>query len=838
MLLLSLLLGTSWATCTLDSVDSRARVEADGSSQRADEWRFVVEAGGCAGLPLPLAVDEPEMKLKIKIRHADDTGPRLGEERLRWAAAGLDALPAAWLELPELREGDLVKVRAKRRNAEGQPFRWDPTALGPVRYARLRLASELPALAWKGGIERVLTPLPPGNIDRVLGDLLPGGASAWGLVVPLADDAGARPSGPTGAAAAWDAPPERIVTVAGLGALASPEEVAGRGWGRPEEVAQLMVARGAAAGIPLQARAEASLTRDQRQVGEAAWVELSPPGGAEDSGLRVAPAEGSAMPPELLEIDRELLLHPGDPRKAWTDPRAGWTGHRVTRLLRVVDPAGADQLLTVPAGALLEGRQVTATLDGRPLSLPTRPDGWALVLPPDSRGAELRIESAWSTPGLVVEGLIRLDEGAPLGRARVSVGVEGGLASLVGGCEGCTVQTTVEGSLVVEVDALPSGAGTLTLPAALFSWRLAQVGAQEILPDFESLHSEVALYALIASMPEPALPVSFKNRRQAASALGDVLELARTLVRPGRLQGDSPLVPRKLLQVRRSGWGTPWELALLVTRYLRQLKLDALPVPLRPASEGTLVERVPSGFSEAVVWLRRAEGDLFLDPSCLQCAPGELRPALWGAQSWEPALAAMPMPPEGAETRLGHLRLQADGSLAGTLEVALRGPPALALREAVANLPPTERGPFVATTLGGTGAHLTAQEGVGGRGAPIKVGLTVEGARLSGLELVLPTVPAAGTQLWSSEQVHRSARIELEGVDGGCAALAVAAKATAGGPGIDWSRSCTEADGQVLIEEDLHLRAGSWDRAERAATLAEILDLRRASPPAPAEGER
>ena len=80
------------------------------------------------------------------------------------------------------------------------------------------------------------------------------------------------------------------------------------------------------------------------------------------------------------------------------------------------------------------------------------------------------------------------------------------------------------------------------------------------------------------SIPQPGLGLMFKGREADWEVVGEVLAHLRRQVVEGALTGVHPLKPRRLQRARRSRWATPWEQALLLTRYLRQLKIDALPV--------------------------------------------------------------------------------------------------------------------------------------------------------------------------------------------------------------------------------------------------------------------
>ena len=122
---------------------------------------------------------------------------------------------------------------------------------------------------------------------------------------------------------------------------------------------------------------------------------------------------------------------------------------------------------------------------------------------------------------------------------------------------------------------------------------------------------EVELAARLVSIPEPGLGLRFKGRQLDDVLVRDILSLVQAQVQNGSRAGGHPLKARPLMEVRRSGWATPWEQALLLSRYLGQVKLDARAFPVRPAASGRAVvgrQRGTRGRSFAWRMVRTAFG--------------------------------------------------------------------------------------------------------------------------------------------------------------------------------------------------------------------------------------
>ena len=159
---------------------------------------------------------------------------------------------------------------------------------------------------------------------------------------------------------------------------------------------------------------------------------------------------------------------------------------------------------------------------------------------------------------------------------------------------------------------------------------------------------EVELAARLVSIPEPGLGLRFKGRQLDDVLVRDILSLVQAQVQNGSRAGGHPLKARPLMEVRRSGWATPWEQALLLSRYLGQVKLDARAFPVRPAASGRAVVGAPEGYTRAVVRVAYGEDSFWLEPSCRSCSAGEISPDLWGGQVFSSVRDEMP---EGPQSR-------------------------------------------------------------------------------------------------------------------------------------------------------------------------------------------
>ena len=246
------------------------------------------------------------------------------------------------------------------------------------------------------------------------------------------------------------------------------------------------------------------------------------------------------------------------------------------------------------------------------------------------------------------------------------------------------------------------------------AWLRAVDGAP-VLDRPEHLQHILARASLLASVPEPGLPLELKHLdtddTPAAALAAAVLAWQQADLDVLATPDQRTFTPRPLIRVRRLGAASPWEAALLLTRRLRQLRLEAEPLLLRPGPARDPAS--PFGWEAAVVVVQRPEGPLVLDPSCAACAPGELHPRMWGAT---PLGAPGPLPSLALAPGRMELRVEGVGA-ARMVEVTLEGPAAVLLRERLGAVPPSARQATLELAVGGL--KLRAHEGIDRRGAPI-----------------------------------------------------------------------------------------------------------------------
>ena len=215
------------------------------------------------------------------------------------------------------------------------------------------------------------------------------------------------------------------------------------------------------------------------------------------------------------------------------------------------------------------------------------------------------------------------------------------------------------------------------------------------------------------SMPEPSVGLAYKGAEVSLDQVGDVLQLVRDQVVRGTLPSMHPLKPRSLMAVRASGWATPYESALLLTRYLEQLGFQAFAVPVRPSSAGVAVAGAPVGYTGAVVLAEKLGQTAWLDPSCAACAVGEVDPTLWGGAAFHRVVRSLPeSPPEVFEQTFEE----------GNVVIRLSGPAAVRMRQAIMGMPrDASRARRIAELFGGSGATLVSIDGVRPLGSPMEI---------------------------------------------------------------------------------------------------------------------
>jgi hypothetical protein len=541
------------------------------------------------------------------------------------------------------------------------------------------------------------------------------------------------------------------------------------------------------------------------------------PGGAPPAGpvvLGAEAVEGPGVPPgrrpDSGTLALELSLEPA-PGGSWSsrEPPAGRSTWRYSRLLRPGEQVG------VPWPRDSQDRRCEGS------TAVSLPDGCVLTAP---AGESAEVRWGWTLPGMPVAGVIRAGEpGGSVPGDGLSLAVrlpEGRvLAQPRGGPlrEGSgEVRVGVEGVGAVRLEPLPDSGLTRAAPAAI-AWRVARLQGRGLLEDRDDLLQVVAWSALQASLPEPGLLAAFKGRKHEAALAEDVLAWLEISTRALPLDGAperSELLPRPLMDVRRSGMGSPWERSLLLARYLRQLKLDATPVPVRGPDEAGWDPAMPVGYTAAVVRVEDADGEVrWLQPGCPDCALDRPRAQLGGALALAAGIERLPP----AHPARQELVLDAT---TGQARLTLDGAPARQLRTSLLELEPGERAGVLKAALGGD--RLLAHDGlraphqqvtveVGGVALPRRSGSAARAAdaRVLGVELV-----EGARWLWPWPGTTLVRRTGLE------RALLPCTLAVRAGGSVLHHRQGTDAAGGWLERE---LVRDSVAESDELATLAEAL---------------
>jgi hypothetical protein len=258
------------------------------------------------------------------------------------------------------------------------------------------------------------------------------------------------------------------------------------------------------------------------------------------------------------------------------------------------------------------------------------------------------------------------------------------------------------------MDAVSVNEGLEAVGPGTLSYRVTHMRGMDV-PD--TVIDQIALDANAVSIPEPGIGLAYKDRRADMSVLPEILQLVRRQTVYGQLPSTHPLHPRPLMKVRRSRWGTSWEQALLLTRYLQQLHIPATPYPVRPQSAGLAKSGAPVGYTGAVVRAGTADSPVWLDPSCAVCGVGEITPSLWGGQVLAHDLQRLPAHPESVRT------VHTDN---GRTTVELSGIYAVELRQWLADFPVSDREQAITSQFGGQDTALVEIDGLASLGMPIR----------------------------------------------------------------------------------------------------------------------
>lgn len=280
---------------------------------------------------------------------------------------------------------------------------------------------------------------------------------------------------------------------------------------------------------------------------------------------------------------------------------------------------------------------------------------------------------------------------------------------------GESLEISDTGVVTAGVEASPTDGVSRYVGPGQISARVTRLGDVEI-PDtaLEAVH----FGARDRSMAEPGVGVAYKGTEVGVMDLLPLLERMRERMVPGQIPGHHPLKPRHLLKVRASGWATPWESALILSRYLEQLGFDARPLPVRPSSIGVAAAGAPVGYTGAVVLAEKGGYRVWLDPNCRACGLDEIAPELWGGAVFDEQIQFLPLAPKS----LVKQQLIGDG-----LQIHLAGPAAVTFRHFVMDLPKSSpRGPKIAALFGGQEARLRKAVGLNELGSPIDLTIEVQ----------------------------------------------------------------------------------------------------------------
>ena len=316
---------------------------------------------------------------------------------------------------------------------------------------------------------------------------------------------------------------------------------------------------------------------------------------------------------------------------------------------------------------------------------------------------DVLLGAQWTLPRPAIGGELTLREASPIASVTLDVNAPSGAVAIVATGHARLFGTREHMQVQAQslAPATPEG-----VCDPVVSWRVVQHGSTDVLVDGEAALGVVTRRALTAGNPAPALPMGVRTRQPNHEVIAAILEYVRDQARPGALPTTDAVEPRKLARVRRSGWATPWEMAVLLTRYLRQTHVDAVPMMARSARHGVADPLNPWSYGDgAVVRVHIDDRELWLDPSCLQCAVGEIDPELWGASLFDELRTTLPAAPPSSQERIYTFT---DG--VGSLRATFTGASAVRLRLELADVRLSERASWLAAHFGGD--TLTDIEGL------------------------------------------------------------------------------------------------------------------------------
>lgn len=401
-----------------------------------------------------------------------------------------------------------------------------------------------------------------------------------------------------------------------------------------------------------------------------------------------------------------------------------------------LDAGIAGESLTVRLGPAEAPTSPASAHELRTLTLDEHHPGWGFA---DPKRASTRVELRVTFAADATAPLIPLPPGATEIDAGGLTAMPLGLSAPVGTRE-ATIAYTVPGADPLGSRALPPGSLTLVgagvewIPSpgagvtstlieggvrfdapngGVARWRVARAGGAAVVPDVATFVAGLDWRFARLSLPEPAVPMSIRDRLNRPNLYLQLMEEVRKL-RYGTLPGKDPLRPRQLNKAWQSGWATPVERALILHRFFGQEKLRAGWVLTGEQADPTSL----TGFDTMLLTLELEGKTLWIDPSCEVCATGEIGTRWLG----KPAVGS------GALTQIPTApgRLTRTLSLSGeefAASFTATGAAALWLRERIAGVEPGARADRLGAALGMPGATLLATTGFSEAGAPLTLEL-------------------------------------------------------------------------------------------------------------------
>ncbi len=387
---------------------------------------------------------------------------------------------------------------------------------------------------------------------------------------------------------------------------------------------------------------------------------------ASDVQIRLG-APPTHTPPGRVDLTREVLLDADEPSYGFVLPRLART--KTTFRWEQGDPTDPLRVPFTPGSTLIGCEGATCTAGG---AVATSPRG----------------QVTWESPGAAPTGADVLGAGTLTLRAP-------------------GVRWALHAPPDAEVTELP-GEVHVTLPnGGRTSWRAVEVAGTAVTGDAQRMLAGLDWRFARVSLPEPAVPVNLRNIEDRDELLKAVFAEVQGL-RHASVVGADALHPRPLLRAWRSGWATSVERALILHRMLTQEKFEVRWVLTGARAPDPLTF---DGFDRALVVVTHAGHELWLDPTCVTCAEGEVSPDLAGM----PILGGGEVP-YGAGALVRRLALH-DADF--VVSVRAEGGAATWLREGIAREEEEQRERRLLERAGLPDAHLTAIDGLAADGSAL-----------------------------------------------------------------------------------------------------------------------